>query len=544
MLHPSLYHSNYQMPCPDAINPASHLGTCSTPHRQRDRASSAASRRNDFQTMCNTGMNNYLSPGSNGFYNTWAQPDDDAMGTENNWTRSPGNLNVSRTSITTSLFRSKYLPLQAELRVRDPLHDIHTNDRGSGEQLEAYLNGCQPNCFQPQGIAHLSSYLTGAPPFNRVTPQGPGTPQHIGSQTIHHDGENVRAAADPGQPSSTSFDCSYAAPPQISDPPYISTPVALSPRINFKHCEPSRNPADSSILTTCYPTWTVPKAIKTESLDNFTPSHHPRNASELNGFKSPTTNPIPRLRRHRHRRDPTASRSKASDSSNTATSPCPPPPPPPPHPRFAGNVESSKTFTPSYPIGYDSDLTYPLPSNDSVECQDDSDEFLRYITTLYDDTQPLGGDCPVVDLGAPNEPVVNEENVSDASELDAVEHGEDQPVGDVEPEKSTMPQGKKRARTTSDSISPEPEQRQQAKKPRRETNPNSAPRKASDDSLFFCVNQECPRSQNKGFGGFKSKEDAKRHLLVHKPADFVCRGIEDHRNGREQYFRRPDNMRE
>ena len=182
MENPVLYHSSPQVPYLDAMNSASHPGTRSIHHRQRDRFSSAASGLNDFQTVQN--MNNYLSPGPDSFYNTPAQLDDDVMGTDKKWSRSPVNLNVSRISTTTSLFCCENLPLQAESSVRDPLHDILTNDQGLDlmEQLEACGHGYPPSGFQPQGIACGRNFPTNAPPFNQVNPQGPCNAQHIGSR--------------------------------------------------------------------------------------------------------------------------------------------------------------------------------------------------------------------------------------------------------------------------------------------------------------------------------------------------------------------------
>ena len=526
---------------------SSHLGARSTPHRQRDRSSSAAPRLDDFQTMHNISLNNYLSPIPNSFYNAPVQPDNYVMGTEKNWSWSPGCLNVSRTSITTSLLCSEYVPLRAEFRVRDPLHDIDTNDRGLREQLGAYSNGYQPTGFQSQGIAHRRNYPTDAPPFNQVTPQRPSNVQHIGSQPAHRSGENVRPAAPTRQASSTGFDFDYAVPPQPFGHSYVSNPVAVPPRANSEHCEPSTNPIDSSIFTTCYPIWNVPKDIKTESLDAFTPSHHPCNVSDLSDIESPTPAPIPHLQhRRRRRRNPTATRSKAVDPLDTASSPCPTLP----HFGVAGNVDSLTTLTPSRPIKRDPNLTYPQPSHDSVENQDDPDEFLRYITTLYDDTQPLGGDCHLVDLGAPDLPIVKKEDVSDASEPGTAQHSAGQPVEDARSEQKAAPQGRKRKRSTSDAIKKETEQHQQAKKPRK-PNPNSTPRKASNDyrrkhltSRFFCVDQEChaSRDPHNAFDGFKTKEDANRHLLIHEPGSYFC--PKRHVDSQPYCAKRADNLRE
>ena len=545
MEHPSLYYSSHQAPYLDDMNPASHPDTRSTPHHQRDRFSSVASGLNDFQTVQN--MNNYLFPGPESFYNTPAQLDDHVMGTEKKWSQSPVNLNVCRTSTTTSLFRYRNVPLEAESSVMDPLHDILTNDQGLGlrDQLEAYAYGYHPSGFQPQGIAHARNCPTDAPTFNQVTPQGQGNAQHIGSRTIHYSGENVRPAAPPHQASSTSFEFNYAAPPQIFDPSYVSAPVAVSPRIKSEHSEPSRISADLGIFTTCCPTLNATGDIKAESLDTFTPSHHSRNVSELNEFDSPTTNPIPRLQRPCRRPIPTATRSKAVDPSDTATSPSPTPPP-----SVAGSVDSSTTLTPDRGIEYDLNLKYPQPSNNSVEIEADPDQMFRDFTTFYDNIY-LGGGCQLVDLGAPELPIVKREHVPDALEPGAAQHSAGQPVGDAGSEQKALPQKQKRKRTTSDAISTETEQYRMAKKPRKKANPGSVPRPVSDDPrrnnpdfIYFCADGQCYASlaPKYAFGGFKTKEDAQRHLLVHEPARFIC--SLPHRNGKEYCGKRADNFRE
>ena len=573
MDHPSLYYSSHQVPYSDTMNSENHPGTRSIPHRQRDRFSSVARGLNDFQTVHN--MSNYLSPGPESFYNTPAQLDNHVMGTQKKWSRSPVNLNVSRTSTTTSLFRYRNVPLEAESSVIDPLPDVLTNDQGLGlrKQLEAYIHGYHPSGFQPQGIAHGRNVPTDAPPSNQVAPQGPGNAQHIDSRPTYYSGDNVRPAAHPRQAYSTSFDFNYAAPPQMYDPSYISTPVAVSPRIKSEHCEPSGVVADSGIFTTCSPTLNVTRDIKPESLDTC-PSHHSRDVSELNDSELPTTTPIPRpqRRRRRRRRIPTANRSKAVSSSNSATSPRSSPPP-----SVAGSLDSSTTLTPDHGIEYDFNLKYPQPSNNSVEVEVDPDEIFREFTTLHDNVY-LGGGCQMVDLGAPDVPTVKKEHESNTSEPNTAQHSASQPVGDAvkkehvpntsEPnttqhsasqpvedassEKTAMPQQKKRKRSTSDAITPEPDRHQQAQKPRKKKmNRSSTPRTLSDDPrrinpnfLYFCADSKCYASLNVryGFGGFKTKEDAQRHLLVHSPARFIC--SLPHRSGKEYCGKRADNFRE
>ena len=548
MDHPSPYYSSHQIPYLATMNSASHPGTCSTPPRHRDRFSSVARGLNDFQTVHN--MSNYLSPSPDSFYNTPAQLDNYVMGTEKKWSRSPVNLNVSRTSTTTtSLFRYRNVPLEAESSVMDPLHDILTNDQGLSlrEQPEAYVHGYHPSGFQPQGIAHGRNFPTDAPPSNQGTPQGPGNAQHIGSRPTYFSDDNVRPAAPPRQAYSTSFDFNYAAPSQSFDPSYISTPVAVSPRIKSERCEPSEISADPGIFTTCCPTLNVTSDIKPESLDTY-PSHHSRNVSELNDFKLPTTTPIPRpqRRRRRRRRISTATRSKAVDSSNTATSPRPTPPP-----SIAGSVDSSTTVTSDHSIEYDSNLKYPQPSNKSVDIEVDPDEIFREFTTFHDNIY-LGGGCQMVDLGAPDVPVVKKEHESNTSEPNTAQHSASQPVKDANSKQNAVPPQKKRKRTTSDAITPEPERYQQAQKPRKKkTHRSNTPRTLSDDPrrinptfLYFCVDSKCYASLNVryGFGGFKTKEDAQRHLLVHSPARFTC--SLPHRSGKEYCGKRADNFRE
>ena len=537
------------MPCLDAINPASHPETRSTPDRQRDRFSSVASSLNHAQTVHET--NTYLPPGPNSFYNTPSQLDDYVMGTDKRWSQSPRNLDFYRTSTTTNLFHYRNVPVEVGSSVMDPLHDNPTNNGGLGlrEQLEACAECYYSSGFQPQGIAHGSGgrkFPTDAPPSNQNTPQRPGSTQNIGSQPTHYSGDNVRPTAPPGQAYSTSFDFNYAAPPQIFDPSYVPDPLALSPKIKSEYCEPLGLPADSGILTTCCPTWNVPKDIKSEPLDTYTPLHQFRNVSESNDFESPTSTPVPRPRRRRRRRSPTTRSFKAVDYSNTATSPSPPPPPPSPPPDVAGVADSSTTLTPGRPIEYDPNVTYPEHSNNNVENKDDPDAFLRSITTLYDDTQPLRGDSQTVDFGAPEIPIIKKEHVPEAFEPGAAESSANQPAGDVSSEQKAVTQGKKRKRKRSDAISTEPEQYHKAKKPRTRKTPNSVPRPISDDprrrnpvSLYFCVNWDCRTSLNPAyaFKGLKTKEDAQRHLLVHGPDRFFCGLCNNYSYKRADHFR-------
>ena len=546
MEHPSPYHTSNQVPYLDVVNPASHLGTYSTPHRQRDRYSSVASGLNDFQTLHNIDMNNFLSPGPNSFHNTPAQLDDYVMGTEKKWSQEPMDLNFSHTSTTRSLFRYLNVPLDAESSVMNPLHNILTNDQGLDlmEQLEAWASGYHPNGLQPQGIAHGRNFPTDAPPCNQVTHQGPGNAQHIDSRARQYSGDNVRPTAPPRQAYSTTFDFNYAAPPQMFDP-YVSDPVAISPEIKSEYCEPSEISTDPGFFTTCCPTGNVTRDIKLESLDTFTPLHRSRNVSESNDYESPTVTPVPRLQRRRRRPIPAATRSEALDFSNTAASP-----PPPPPPIVTGVVDSSMTLTPGRSIEYDLNLTYPEPSNNIVENKDDPDAFLRYITTFYDDPNPLGSERRMADLGAPDVPIVKKEHVRDAPKPSAAQHSPGQSVGDAGSEQKAVHKAKKRKRTRSDAISTETKQHQQAKKPRRKTNPNSTRGNLSHDHrrrhptwLFFCVDQECYASTNPihSFRGFVTKEDAQRHLLTHGPPRFFC--PYSHKTGKGFEAKRADNFK-
>ena len=556
MEHPSLYCSSQQMPYLDAMNSASHPETGSMTRHHHDRLCSVASGLDDLQTVHNIGMNNYLSPGLDSCYNTPSQLDEHALGIKKECSRSPVDLDLYRTSTTTSLFRCGYIPLKADCSAMDSLHDIPTNDQGLGwrEQLEAHADWYRPSDFQPQGIAHGSNFPTDAPPCAQFTPQGPSNAQHIGSRPIQYSGDDLCPAAPPHQACSTTFDFGYTAPPQMSDPSYISTPVALSPRIKSEHCEPLGLPFDSGVFSTCYPTWNVPDDIKTESLDTFTPSHYSRHVSELTDFESPYINPIPRLQRPRRRRNPTAIRSEPVDSSNSSTSPHPtplpllPPPPPPPPTSDSKNIDSLTTLTPSRPIEHDPSVTNPQPSNNSVETEIDPDEIFRKFTTFYDNIYLRGG-CQMVDLSTPDVPNIQKEHVPDASEPGTAQHSADQPAGDAGSEQTkSMLQVKKRKRATSDAKPTEPEQHQPAKKPRKKKNSSAAlehgsedPRRKTPAYIYFCADWECCRSLNSDFHGFRTKEDAQRHLLVHEPDRFFCSF--KHSNCQDFSCKRADNFR-
>ena len=542
MENPLLYYSSPQVPYLDAMNSASHPGTRSIPHRQRDRFSSVASGLDDFQTVQN--MNNYLSPGPDSFYNTPAQLDDDVMGIDKKWSRSPVNLNVSRISTTTSLFCCEYLPLQTDFSVRDPLHDILANEQGLGlmEQLEACGYGYLPSGFQPQGIARERNFPTNAPPFNQVTPQGPCNAQHIGSRTIHYNDESVPPAAHPRQPSSTNLDFSYAAPPQISDPPYLSTNVAVSPTIKSEHNEPSNVPADSDVFTTYYPTQNMIRDIKPEFLDTLTPSHHSCDVSELNDFEFTITAPIPRRQRRRRQGVPTATRSKAVESSNTATSPRPTPPP-----SVAGNVESPTTVTPGRPTTYFPNSNKPEPSTTSVDNKAGPGELFFDMTFHHQDP---GDEFEVRELDTTDIPSIKDHHEPNASEPRTAQQSAAQPVRDADSNQKPTPQKNKRKRPTFDAIPPETQRHPPAKKPRKKTSPRSLPKPTSDDPrrieptfLYFCVEDGCPASLNHrpAFGGFKAKEDAARHLTRHEPPRFIC--SRPHSNGKDHTCNRSDNLR-
>ena len=277
MEHPSLHYPRQQMPYLDAMNPASHPETGSMTRHHRDPLCSVASGLDDFQTGHNIDMNNHLPPGPDNFYNMSAQLDDYMLATEKKWSPSPVKMNLCHTSTTTSSLDSQYVPLEADSSVTTPLHDISTNDQSLTwrEQLEACAASYDPSAFQSQWM----NFPTDAPPCNQYTPQGPSNAQQIDSRATQYSSDNLCPAAPPHEASSTTFDFGYTAPPQMSDPSYVSTPVALSPRIKTEPCEPLGIPADLAIFPACFPTWNETEDIKTESLDTITPLYHPRKVS-------------------------------------------------------------------------------------------------------------------------------------------------------------------------------------------------------------------------------------------------------------------------
>ena len=358
----------------------------------------------------------------------------------------------------------------------------------------------------------------------------------------HYSDESVRPAAHPRQPSSTTFDFNYAAPPQISDPPYLSTTVAVSPTIKSEHNEPSNNPANSDVFTTYDPTQNMIRDIKPESLDTFIPSHHSRNVSELNDFEFTITAPIPCSQRRRRRWVPTATRSKAVESSNIATSPRSTPPP-----SVAGNVDSSTTLTPGHPITYSPNINRPEPSTSSVENKAGPGELFFDWTFHHKDP---GDEFEVCELDTTDIPLTKDHHDPDASEPSAAQHNAARPVQDVNSNQNPTPQKTKRRRTTSDAITPETQLHPPAKKPRKKPPPRSLPKPSSDDPrrneptfLYFCVEDGCKRSLNHrpAFNGFKAKEDAARHLTIHEPPGFIC--SRPHSNGKDHSCNRSDNLR-
>ena len=165
-----------------------------------------------------------------------------------------------------------------------------------------------------------------------------------------------------------------------------------------------------------------------------------------------------------------------------------------------------------------------------------------------------GDECEVYqvcDLDTKDIPLIKDQHEPDTLETGAAPHSVGQPIKDVGSKQKAVPPKKRRKRTTSDAVPTGPGRHPKAKKPRKKKeNVSRVPRPARVDTrrtkpdwLYFCLKEACDTSQaptNK-FRGFKSKEDAQRHLYRHEKAQYIC--PLSHRDDKAYAAKRSDHLR-
>ena len=427
----------------------------------------------------------------------------------------------------------------------DPLHVTNAYDQELSwrRQLEAYAYGNVPDNVQSWATAHGRDCRTDTAPFNGFPLQGTSYGQDFTSDTSRSDGESFCSAVHPLQPPAPIFGSNSAAPPPVSYTSYVSNPIENSSRIKSEHYEPPRTSSTSDIPATRCLAPTTSNHIRSGSIGVSSSLHHPHRVSKLNNFEPLAGIPVPLPRRQRRRQRrllPKEPHLSGVDRSDIST-----PPYPTPHAAYSGSVNPSETPIPGHPIDNTTKLEIPMPSNISKKDEVNEYNFFNEFLDMEALIETPSNDYQVGNLNAPN---VNNQNKSDTLKPCAVQNSASQPIRDADMEQLPQPQKRNRKRTLSAACSTTaPDPHQPEKKPRRKlhanpvrTKPSRNARRTDPKSLHWCADPGCHASQQCGFAGFQTREDTRRHLLIHEPPTFFCKLC--HKEGERYCGRRLDNL--
>lgn len=435
-------------------------------------------------------------------------------------------------------------PTLSSVNVADPLHITNAGDQESSwrRQLEAYAYGVFADSVPSQGRAHGRNLPTDTAPFNSHPPQATGYGQDFAPGTLRSNGDNIGYAAHPLQPFTPFLESNSAAAPPVLDPSYTSTLVDVAPKIKSEHYGPPGVSSVSHLSATHRPAPILSNHINSRSLGTSTPSGRPHKVSKSISFERSAQNPNPRRQRQR-RLLPNQPNLRGVDLYI-----------PPSHPHIATSesLNPSRAPTQGQPIDNTTKTECSGPSNVSNKNEVDEDEFFNMFLDMEGLIEKPPNDSQVGSLNDPDTLNLIDQNVPEAQEsANASTAG--RPTGNTGLEPQPQPKRKYRKRTlstafpTTTTAAAASEAQRPATKQRKNANPNPVrknpsckSRRADPRARYWCADATCHASQTHGFEGFVTREDTRRHLLVHEPPNFVCRL--PHKNGEDYWARRKDNL--
>lgn len=484
----------------------------------------------------------------------------------------PFNRNVCYTSTTPNFSTlCQSVPSQRKLHVTSSPFLANTGDQTLSlkKRFEEYPYGSPQDVVRFRDMAHGQSFSTDATPFDALTSRGTRNVENFTSSTSRSNGENIQYAAHSHRP----YNAEHLP---VFHPSYIPMGSDVFPRSDIICQWPSSIAAASNISAThC----SAPQVTSYDSfgcLGTLTPCATSLQQQRIQRHQ-PTNLPsvsCPRWRRVKQ--EPCLSDADSSDPSishlfgpmeanpsdfnsldffNTRLLV-------PKEPSF-DHVDYSKTATPYPSVKNEPGLEEgPVPSKTSTENEADADYLFKKYTCQGDDSSD---ECQVSGFGAPKASSVSLQHTPETLEPCAAEAIKMQPVGDAGFGERFQPQEMDCQQTTPDVLSAasDPHEKGKKRKTRKERKPRikkekeertkanpdrirknySSRRRHNPISLYWCADPTCKASQDRGFRGFRTTEDARRHLAMHEPPKILCKL--PHKEGVFKYEgRRTDHLRE
>ena len=510
----------------------------------------------------------------------------------------PLNRSVCCTSTTTN-FSNLYqnVPSQRKLHVTLPHFLANTGDQTLSlkKHFEEYAYGSPPDVVRFRDTAHGQSFSTDATPFDSLAPHGTRNVENFTSSTLRSNGGNIQYGAYSHRPYGAEhlpvFDPSYVPvgndvvltddithqwPSSITAASDISTMPCSAPKVtnydNVGHLGtltslqcPYKNRESNDINPPALPSVSRPRRrrVKQEpclsDVEDFNPPTVPsvsrprRRLLKQEACLSDAKSPDPSISHLLGPMEADPSDINSSDFSNTRLlAPKEPP---------LDDVDYSKTATPYDPVKNEPSLEEePEASKTSTENEADADYVFKKYTYQEDDSSD---ECQVSGFGAPKAPNVSLRDIPKTLEPCAAEDIKMQPIGDADFEERFQPQEMDCQQAIPNILSAASEphkekmpKREKEKKPRikkgkeqrTKANPDrvrknySSRRRHNPKILYWCADPTCKASQDRGFRGFRTTEDTRRHLAMHEPPKMLCKLA--HEDGGRYEGRRTDHLRE
>ena len=480
-------------------------------------------------------------------------------------------LKVLHTSTTTSSFKVRqYVPPQTEFDFTVPFPRTYTSDEGLALK-EACACGNHQIHLQPPGTAHGNNFDTDATLFNGLAPPRTGSQQDLASDPLRYV-ENVDYVAHPPLTTSAINGRNCAAPPPVFNPSIVSTRVDGIPRIKLEHCE---LPSTSYTSNPSAPRCLAPK-LPSHEFSGASPLHRPYDFEALATPLVSVTQP---------RNLPKELTLKSVNPPGTSASSCPTP-----HGGTSGCVNPSTTLVPGHSVVHAADPNSSKLLDTSAEDAVDPDDPFSVFTHQHDNS---GDDCDVGGFSALDAPNVSHQDTPDASEACTTEGSVGQPCEIPGVKEVSKPRRQYRKRKMVDAFPALPKPHRNEKKPKRKTGPDTFRKYTSGDYRrthptfrYFCELKFKPRcdeckeveprcdacgdvkpgcdvchddepecdacremkpgcrayqNEKSDVAGFATREDMRRHLLLHKPTILCCNW--PHKSGVDYRGRRADNLR-
>ena len=389
------------------------------------------------------------------------------------------DLNNPPTSAnTTSLDTYPYLPPQPDFSVTGPPRSTDEDllSWKLREQLVEAGYGITVDDSQRQSTAGWGNYHADAIPSVGLASREKGGLDDFASGTAELNCENVHYEPHPLQSSTTAFDLNTQESLPVLDPSSTSTTANGSSQSDPILCRPSEIAAATNNSTACHPPPAVTKYNCAQCSYTSTSLYHIHYCSKFEGYTHPAKRyERPILPKPQENGLSCANLSETTYSGHLV-----------PKESTCSCINHSKTIGPGHQVGNTASLEGPKHSDIPIKTEIyDIDDWIDPNMWNENDVQTPPHNSPLGGLDAPNVP--------------------------TEPRLTERQRGRKPLASLCD-------------------------RRKNSNCTRYCPEPGCPCSEQSGYRGFLTRDDATRHAASHQPCQIKCSYC-------PREFRRSDNYR-